>query len=149
MPKNASIKANTVDETKLPPHLRNRSISKSITIYKEPSASKDKYPASTTIDIGDLLYLDIDGYLKKASNDGHNAEYIALSSGFQNELIEVNSNGIIEKTLSYNNNTIIFLGISGGYTDESPTTTDSISQPIGIYNNNIIKYNISDFYIKE
>lgn len=149
MPKNSPIKANTVDEAKLPPHLRKRSISTSIAIYKEPSASREMYFASTTINIGDLLYLDVDGYLKKASNDAHHAEYIALSSGSQDELIEVNSNGIIEKELIYNDDTTVFLGTSGGYTNESPTATDSISQPIGIYSNNILKYNISNFYIKE
>ncbi len=149
MPKNSPIKANTVDEAKLPPHLRRRSISTSFSIYKEPSTNREMYFASTTINIGDLLYLDVDGYLKKASNDAHHAEYIAISSGSQDELIEVNSKGIIEKELSYDDDTIVFLGASGGYTDEFPTATDNISQPIGIYSDNKLKYNINDWYIKE
>lgn len=149
MPKNSPIKANTVDEAKLPPHLRKRSIGVSVTIYKEPSASHETYFAFTTINIGDLLYLDVDGYLKKAGNETHHAEYIALSSGAQNELIEVNSKGIIEIELSYNDGTIVFLGTAGSYTDAPPTATDSISQVIGIYSDNKLKYNINNWYIKE
>jgi len=147
MPKNSPIKANTIDEAKLPPHLRKRNKGWSVTIYQEPQTNQEKYFASTSIIIGDLLYLDVDGYLKKASNDGHPAEFIALSAGLQNELIEVNSIGIIDLELNYSNNSILFLGINGGLTDTPPATTNKVYQRIGIFNNNKLKYNINDFYI--
>jgi hypothetical protein len=149
MPKNSPIKANTIDETKLPPHLRKRNKGWSVTILQAPSATTEKYLASTSILIGNLLYLDVDGYLKLASNDGQPAEFIALSAGSQNELIEVNSEGIIDYTLNYSNNTILFLGTNGNYTDTPPSTSNSVFQRIGIYNNNKIKYNIDDYYLIE
>ena len=149
MPKNSPIKANTIDEAKLPPHLRKRNTGWSVTIFQEPTTNKEKYFAAISINIGDLLYLDVDSYLKKASNDGYPAEFIALSAGLQNELIEVNSIGIIDLELSYSNNSILFLGINGGLTDTPPATTNSIYQRIGIYNNNKLKFNIDDYYFIE
>jgi hypothetical protein len=149
MPKNSPIKANTIDEAKLPPHLRKRNKGWSVTMLQAPSATTEKYLTATSIIIGNLLYLDVDGYLKLASNDGHSAEFIALSAGEANQLIEVNSEGIIDYTLNYSNNTILFLGINGNYTDTPPSTTNSVFQRVGIYNNNKIKYNIDDYYLLE
>jgi hypothetical protein len=147
MPKNSPIKASTVDEAKLPPHLRKRNTGWSVTIFQEPTTNTDKYFASTLIVIGDLLYLDVDGYLKLASNDGHPAEFVAISAGGANQLIEVSSIAIIDQELSFNNNTILFLGGNGNYTDTPPATTNNIYQRVGIYSNNKIKFNIDDYYI--
>lgn len=149
MPKNTPIKANSIDEARLPPHLRHRSYTSSIILNKEPQINRELYYTSTFTNIGDLLYLDVDGYLKKADNATKPAEYIALTSGDANTLIEVNSKGIIEITLSYNDGTQMFLGTSGGLTDVSPTSPNSILQPIGIYSDGKLRYIINEWYIYE
>jgi len=101
--------------------------------------------------IGDLLVLGVDGYLHKADNTGIAAEYVALSSGAANELIEVNSKGILNKEMAFPDASLLFLGTAGGYTNIPPTATGTISQLIGTYNatNKTLTYNIGDWYIAE
>ena len=148
MPSIANIKAISISEQQLAPHLRIRGGGGISYIDNSQTSTALQYAAGEDLELGNVVYLKDDNKLYKADVNTHSADYITLSSASIGGLVNVSQHCIFEPA-GYSDGQPLFLSTAGTLSIDYPSTANQIYQLIGIVNNSTLIVNIGNYYIIE
>lgn len=141
--KNETLKSNAISEAMLAPHLRNK-IGGGSSVYQTTVITeiiaKTTGICGTTINKGQLVYLESDGRLMLADNGVHKAEYVALMSGSTGTEIEIATTANIGLNITADFDENLLLGHVGDATKTAPTA--GIIQIVATKKTSFIAFNI-------
>lgn len=132
--KNSEILTNSIAESQLAPHLRNK-ISNSSNNYNSDNNTSSKFKTGTagvSINVGQLIYQGNDLKFYLADIKTHEAEFVAMTSAIANGTFEYsNDEDLIIDTPATVYDDLLVLGLSGAFKIAGAVEDGDIYQVVG------------------